>query len=178
MTDTIPTLSIRQPWAWAICHAGKRCENREWDPRGGNVGAAQRLIAAGGRLLIHAGKGCTRDEYEDASYAIDLAVYRQDVVPPLRALPRGFLVARARLVDMGRTSAGGHRWRWWQNRTCLLCCGSVPSEDRAQTTCPKADPWAIPGSVALVLADVEPLAKPLSWSGALGFFNVPTSVLA
>lgn len=24
------TLSIRQPWAWAILHAGKNIENREW----------------------------------------------------------------------------------------------------------------------------------------------------
>jgi hypothetical protein len=26
----IPALSIRQPWAWLICHAGKNIENRPW----------------------------------------------------------------------------------------------------------------------------------------------------
>jgi hypothetical protein len=26
----LPAISIRQPWAWAILHAGKDCENRTW----------------------------------------------------------------------------------------------------------------------------------------------------
>lgn len=47
-------LSIRQPWAWMILHAGKDVENRNWctDYRGW--------------VAIHAAKGCTHDEFEDA----------------------------------------------------------------------------------------------------------------
>lgn len=36
-------LSIRQPWAWAIIHAGKDVENRSWTTK------------VRGRVLIHAG---------------------------------------------------------------------------------------------------------------------------
>ena len=45
-------LSIRQPWAWLILHAGKDIENRDWPTR------------FRGRFLIHASKGMTREEYE------------------------------------------------------------------------------------------------------------------
>lgn len=47
-------ISIRQPWAWMILHAGKDIENREWPTR------------FRGRVLIHASKGMTRDEWIDA----------------------------------------------------------------------------------------------------------------
>ena len=47
-------LSIRQPWAWLILNAGKDIENREWPTR------------FRGRVLIHASKGMTHDEWEDA----------------------------------------------------------------------------------------------------------------
>ena len=45
-------LSIRQPWAWLICNAGKDIENRNWPTR------------FRGRVLIHAGKTMTRADYE------------------------------------------------------------------------------------------------------------------
>lgn len=53
-------ISVRQPWAWAIIHAGKPVENR-----------VKRAITLGGmdrhrHLAIHAAAGMTRDEYEDA----------------------------------------------------------------------------------------------------------------
>lgn len=39
-----PILTVRQPWAWAIIHAGKDVENRTWS------------TGYRGDLLIHAGK--------------------------------------------------------------------------------------------------------------------------
>jgi len=57
-------LSVRQPWAWAIIHAGKDIENRSWQAV--NHGLRQR-----GRIAIHAAKGMTRDEYEDAANFIN-----------------------------------------------------------------------------------------------------------
>ena len=42
-------LSVRQPWAWAIIHAGKDVENRTWGTR------------YHGPLLIHASKNYDRD---------------------------------------------------------------------------------------------------------------------
>lgn len=44
-------LSIRQPWAWLICHAGKDVENRDWPTR------------YRGHVLVHASKTMTRDDY-------------------------------------------------------------------------------------------------------------------
>lgn len=47
-------LSIRQPWAWLILHAGKDIENRDWATR------------RRGRVLIHASKGMTIAEWQSA----------------------------------------------------------------------------------------------------------------
>lgn len=57
---TLPlmAISIRQPWAWAIIHAGKDIENRDWPTR------------FRGPVCIHAAKGMTRDEYEDCLAAM------------------------------------------------------------------------------------------------------------
>ena len=57
----IPTiaLSVRQPWAWAILHAGKDVENRS--------AAAVRHGMKPGRIALHAAKGMTRAEYEHAA---------------------------------------------------------------------------------------------------------------
>lgn len=49
-------LSVRQPWAWAILHAGKDIENRSLGSiRAGRMGL--------GRIALHAAQGLTRDEY-------------------------------------------------------------------------------------------------------------------
>ncbi|AJF08222.1 ASCH domain-containing protein [Geoalkalibacter subterraneus] len=47
-------ISIRQPWAWLILNGGKDIENRTWPTR------------FRGKVLIHAAKGVTRDEWRDA----------------------------------------------------------------------------------------------------------------
>jgi hypothetical protein len=63
MTENLPrmALSIRQPWAWAIFNAGKDIENRTWrtDFRG--------------QICIHASKGMTNREWDDAMEFIDQA---------------------------------------------------------------------------------------------------------
>ena len=59
--DRLKALSVRQPWAWAIIHAGKDVENRS--------AAAVRFIAPlpEQRIAIHAAKGMTRQEYAEAA---------------------------------------------------------------------------------------------------------------
>lgn len=54
-------LSIRQPWAWAILHAGKDIENRDWRTR------------VRGRVLIHASATKRSAEFE-AFYATRRAI--------------------------------------------------------------------------------------------------------
>lgn len=80
-------LSIRQPWAWLILHAGKDIENRDW------------YTALRGRVLIHAGKGMTREEYE---CAMDLAAHYSRPVnglPSFKELERGGIVGSVEIVD-------------------------------------------------------------------------------
>lgn len=151
-------LSIRQPWAWAILHAGKRIENRDW--RG--------APAYRGPILIHAAKGCTRGEYEEAVDAIEVTIDPALRVPPLRELDRGGIVGRARLVDVVRTTEGGHRAQ--RSRIECALCGEAMRDD-GRGSCQKPDPWAVPRTLGVILADVEPLPF-LVWRGELGLFDV------
>lgn len=83
-------LSIRQPWAWAILHAGKDIENRDWRPS--NPGVKFR-----GEFLIHASKGMARDEYEGAAGFIENMSGTD--VPAFGDLPRGGIVGIAEIAD-------------------------------------------------------------------------------
>ena len=60
-------IAIRQPWAWAIIHAGKDVENRS---------APRRFQpAVGQRVYIHASLAMTRSEYvRAAAFMADLCV--------------------------------------------------------------------------------------------------------
>lgn len=95
-------ISIRQPWAWLILRPDVT------DPI-----ARARLLAAGqiktienwnwatkyrGRVLIHAAKGMTRDEYADAAM---FAHFRCGVpqVASFASLLRGGIVGAAEIVD-------------------------------------------------------------------------------
>lgn len=104
-------LSIRQPWAHAIMHFGKRVENRVWK-------SAPRFMI-GQTFLIHASAGCTAEEFWCAGECMRDIYQRSPwpgstIIPALKELPRGALVARARLADA----------RWgvvdpWAEPTCL-----------------------------------------------------------
>jgi hypothetical protein len=59
VNKSIPALSLRQPWAWAIFSAGKNIENREWVTR------------YRGRIRIHAAKTWD-DEGEDCLIELDI----------------------------------------------------------------------------------------------------------
>lgn len=58
MDETIPALSLRQPFAWAILHAGKTIENRTWATRYRGrirIHAAKTWDDDGEAWLVHAG---------------------------------------------------------------------------------------------------------------------------
>ena len=83
-------LSIRQPWAWLIINGGKNIENRDWPTR------------FRGRILVHASKGMTRDEWSDAwefaqgtgasAKAIEAGVTRDNIL-------RGGIIGSVEIVD-------------------------------------------------------------------------------
>lgn len=79
-------LSIRQPWASLILAAGKDIENRCWSTR------------LRGRILIHAAKGCTRDEWTDAiEFAED--IIDKQISADLKTIPRGGIIGSVEIVD-------------------------------------------------------------------------------
>jgi len=84
-------LSIRQPWAWLIVHGFKDIENREWH------------TLFRGRLLIHASKTCTKEQYFDA---VEFArqVVPGIVIPSLAALPRGGIVGEVVVTNCTQVS--------------------------------------------------------------------------
>lgn len=83
-------LSVRQPWAWAIVHAGKRVENR-------SRAAVRHMGGYRGPLAIHAAKGMTRDEYESASaFMAGIGV----VCPPPADLVRGAIIGTVVLDEV------------------------------------------------------------------------------
>lgn len=163
-------ISIRQPWAFAICYFGKRVENRDWDIRGGNIAQARRLV--GTDILIHAAKGCTRDEWDDACEF--MASFPHPHTGPrgetIKTVTRGAIVATAKLVRLTYTTLHEHR-NTLDRIECDLCGEPIP--EMSGVPCPKPDPWAIPGTVGLILDDVRPLPRPVPFKGALGFFEVP-----
>lgn len=157
-------LSIRQPWAHAILHLGKRVENRDWQ------GCAYR-----GPVLLHASKTLVLNEFEDAVDSIIeiekpcVSDERDDLLDPMArwdtkkrlwrpapTLPFGGIVGRARIVD-------------------VLYKGDDPSRSAAKDQATSVSPWWA-GGFALVLADVEPLPF-IPWKGSLGFFEVPDEIV-
>lgn len=97
----IRALSIRQPWAWAILHAGKNIENR---PRRYNYR---------GPICIHA--SLYEPNAEDKRVYLETAVAAfpnfQDLVEICRSAPeekRGGIIGTAEIVDCVETS--GSPW--------------------------------------------------------------------
>ncbi len=87
-------LSIRQPWAWLIIHAGKDIENRDWATK------------VRGLVLVHAAKGMTRDEYADVREFCDRSA--NALVPDFDALQRGGIIGSVEIVDCVKHSES--RW--------------------------------------------------------------------
>lgn len=109
-------ISIRQPWAYAIMHLGKRVENRTWSTR------------YRGPIYIHAAKGMKREEYEQFAWwwFHEFTGHRTThAIPSMDSMPRGGIVARADVIDCirsqhalphGITREQGDRYivPWWQ----------------------------------------------------------------
>lgn len=131
-------LSIRQPWASLILMAGKNIENRNWPTK------------YRGRILIHAAKGMTRAEYEDAmNFAI----------PVINAYPRNADAERkSTLRDMGFAFKDLPRGGIIGSVQIVDCVSSSES------------PWFM-GEFGFVLRDPRPIPF-TPWKGQLGLFDV------
>lgn len=92
-------LTVRQPWAWAIFHAGKDIENRDW--------ALPRYMR-GQVVAIHSAKGMTRAEYEEGREFIEnvgRAFGKYKHVPPSERLLRGHILGTVRIIGCVTESA-------------------------------------------------------------------------
>lgn len=79
-------LSVRQPWPWAMQHAGKDIENRDW------------RTSRRGRFAIHAGKGMSLVEYRDCLDTVR-EINPEVELPGMDQLPRGGIVGTVEIVD-------------------------------------------------------------------------------
>lgn len=150
MTEPEPrrllALTLIQPWAWAIAHAGKRVENRTWKP-------PRSLID--GYIAIHAGKKL------DSEAAEDLRDDGHDV-PPL--LERGAIVAVARVLGWARYD------RFIRDADATAeDFGGVP---RARADLAVRSAW-FAGPIGWILDDVIAI-DPVPILGAQGLWTVPT----
>lgn len=107
MTEPMLALSLVQPMAWGIGHAGKHLENRIWPQLRRGLDGLAKVPTMGGRRIrpgelfaIHASaKRKPPDGYiKTACYAADLVT-----LPPAAAMTSA-VVAVARIVDVVRTA--------------------------------------------------------------------------
>lgn len=83
-------ISIRQPWAWLIMHGGKDIENRCWPTR------------LRGRVLVHAAKGMTVEEWEHAwMFAVGSGISPNAANRGLtrHTIERGGIIGSVEIVD-------------------------------------------------------------------------------
>lgn len=129
-------LTIRQPWAWSIIHAGKDIENRDWATK------------FRGRFLVHAAKGMTREEYEETCEFFEGLKIEP---PPLAALQWGGIIGIAELVDCVEASASP----WFFGRYGFVLRDPKPMEF---IPCKGALGWWAPSAdvLAMVARQVAP----------------------
>lgn len=94
MTDLLPCLSIRQPYAWLIVNGIKPVENRTW------------ATMFRGRILIHAGATYPKRDYNDDALDYD-GLQGKDY--PVREHMIGGIVGSATIVDCVQD----HPSEWW-----------------------------------------------------------------
>lgn len=106
-------LSVRQPWAWAILHAGKDIENR-------SIGAV-RYMQIRTRIAVHASKGMTREEYEEGR---DFMRGRGVACPPAAELIRGGIIGSVYVAAIAGVSAS----KWFIGPRGLVLREPVPCD--------------------------------------------------
>jgi hypothetical protein len=141
----VKALSLSQPWASIVVFGPKRIENRPMTPSL----YAQARRAVGTTIGIHAAKSY------DPGIAVEQA-RRELGLPGERKLPRGAMLATARLAD-------------------VLFYGELQRKLAAGEVNPDQERWAF-GPLCILLADVVALPAPIPCRGMLGFWTVPADV--
>jgi hypothetical protein len=110
-------ISIYQPWAWLILHAGKDIENRNWQPRN-----PARFFR--GTCYVHA--GLSMDTID-----ADLSAWVKRIsgvdIPQPDELPRGGIVGQVDIVDIVCNSPSP----WFSGPIGLVLANAKPLPFRA-----------------------------------------------
>lgn len=114
-------ISVRQPWAWAIIHAGKDIENRV-------AKAVSFMVPLRQRIAVHASKGLTRAEADEfRNFYVELEVKRGLKLPQLPSyadLKRGGIIGSVDVVDAVRKSESP----WFFGPVGLVLRNALPCE--------------------------------------------------
>jgi hypothetical protein len=110
-------IAIRQPFAWAVIHAGKDIENR------GPHAPRPFKSAVGQRVYIHASKGMTRVEYERGA---KFMAGRGVECPAPDELQFGGIIGSVLVVDIVER----HRSRWFHEPCALVLADPKPMRFR------------------------------------------------
>lgn len=148
----LPTLSLKQPWGYALIHLGKPYENRVWKPTNSN-----RKFR--GTFLVHASLSCDKDDQE----AYEDMIWRCGHYPGM--------CDRAKLLKVpafGNLERGGIIG-------IADATGSVTDSVMYQRPKHPGDNWYF-GPFALEISNPHPLPF-TPCKGMLGFFNVDTTAL-
>ena len=108
-SERLLCLSVRQPWAWLIVNGWKNIENRDWPTR------------VRGLVLIHAGKGMTRDEYDACQLFVDGFADHLSLPMP-EDLERGGIVGQATILDC----VNRHMSEWFVGRWGFVLADQKP----------------------------------------------------
>lgn len=140
-------LTVRQPWAWAIIHAGKTVENRQT-----NIAGAYR-----GPVAIHAAKSYS-DGWVSPQLASAMNRHRGVWEEPQPWRDHfGEIIGVVDLIGVHRVVEGASR------RHCEVV--TEPTHDSESGACSH---WAELGALHLVLQNPRPLAQPIPYRGMLG----------
>lgn len=140
-------ITVRQPWAWAIMHAGKDVENRSR-----NIVGSYR-----GPLVIHA--GLAPFEKHNAASIAHRQAHGSEVPTDLHF---GAALGVVTLTD----SHTDHRCRWVGASGNKVLCSTW-----AEAACGASRVRH------LVLTNPRPFAEPIPYRGALGLWEFPDELL-
>ena len=114
MSDLLRAISIRQPWAWAVVHAGKDVENRS------ATAPRQFKSAVGQRVLIHASSH--RLNWADMAAAVACLKERGIACPSRSDLMYGGVIGSVLVVDI----VTRHRSPWFRGPYALVFADPRP----------------------------------------------------
>ena len=103
-------LSVRQPWAWLIVNGFKDIENRTWPTK------------VRGRILIHASKTMTDDDYRDCClFILERGINDVVIIHP-KYLKRGGIVGQTTITDC----VFSHQSKWFEGPHGFVLSDSKP----------------------------------------------------